>query len=343
MLCLKVPKKEGEKVRNKLLEEDLLFRKGKIDSSEDERFLFLPLKVTLKEELEGIDYEIVERKVEEREKVDRDYTEIVQVPKDLRGYLPSSYDVIGDIAIIKLPEEVEKYKKQIGEAILNTHPNLATVLEDEGVYGELRIRDVDHVAGEKKTITVHREYGAELEVDVGEVYFSPRLATERWRVVKNVEENEVVFDMFAGVGPYTVLIGRNVDVEHIHSVDINPKAVEYLRKNVERNNIEDIVTIYEDDAKKIAPKIKCDRIIMNLPHTSQKFIHPAVSALEEEGVIHYYEIVEESEREDRLGELLNDIKDEGFEVKVREKREVRTYSATQIQMAYDIELKRKVY
>ncbi|MEF8874541.1 MAG: methyltransferase, partial [Candidatus Thermoplasmatota archaeon] len=184
------------------------------------------------------------------------------------------------------------------------------------------------------------EYGAAFKVDVSEVYFSPRLATERWRVVKKVEENEVVFDMFAGAGPYTVLIGRNVDVEHIHSVDLNPKAVEYLRKNVERNNIGDLVTIYEADAKKIAPKIKSDRIIMNLPHTSKKFIHSAVSALKDEGVIHYYEIVEESEREESLKELLEDIKNDGFEVHVREEREVRTYSATQIQMAYDIEVKR---
>ncbi|MEF8874365.1 MAG: tRNA (guanine-N1)-methyltransferase, partial [Candidatus Thermoplasmatota archaeon] len=197
MLCLKVPKKKGEKVRNKLLEEDLLYRDGKIDSSEDDRFLFLPLRETVEEEEEVLGYEVVERDVEEREKVDRDYTEIVELPNGLRKYLPSSYDIIGDIAIIKLPEEVEMYRKDIGEAILSTHANLSAVLEDQGVHGELRIRDVEHIAGEKKTVTVHREYGAAFKVDVSEVYFSPRLATERWRVVKKVEENEVVFDMFA--------------------------------------------------------------------------------------------------------------------------------------------------
>ncbi|MFP3872738.1 MAG: class I SAM-dependent methyltransferase [Candidatus Natronoplasma sp.] len=340
MLCLKVPKKVGEKVRNKLLEEDLLYKEGKIDSSKDGRFLFLPLKNISEERIEDFDHEVVEREVEERERVDRDYTALVDLPEELKEYLPSSYDVIGDIAIIKLPREIEDHKEKIGKAILDTHKSLVTVLEDEGVEGKFRIRNVKHLAGEKKTVTVHREYGAEFEVDVSEVYFSPRLATERWRVVKKVREEEVIFDMFAGVGPYTVLIGRNADVEHIHSVDLNPTAVEYLKRNVKRNRLEELVSVYEADARDVAPTITCDRIIMNLPHSSEEFIRPALKALDDEGVIHYYEIVEEGERENRLEELLGVIKKEGFEVQVSEKREVRTYSATQVQMVYDLELEK---
>ncbi|MBS3817438.1 MAG: class I SAM-dependent methyltransferase family protein [Candidatus Thermoplasmatota archaeon] len=343
MKCLKVPKKEGEEVRNKLLEEDLLYKKGKISSSDDDQGLFLPLKDIGEKELEKfkeMGYEVVEKEVEERERIERNYEDLVDIPEELKTYLPSSYDIVGDIALIKLPEELGSYKGNIGEAILETHKNLETVLEDRGVHGKFRIREVRHIAGKEKTVTVYREHGAEFEIDVSEVYFSPRLATERWRVVKKVKEDETVFDMFAGAGPYTVLIGREVDVDHIYSVDLNPKAVKFLMKNVERNDLGTKVTTYEGDARKIAERLKVDRIIMNLPHSSEEFIRPALKALDDKGMIHYYEIGEESEKEERLQKLLSEIREENLEVDVKEEREVRTYSATQVQMAYDLYLEK---
>ncbi len=339
MLCLKVPKSEGEEVRNKLLERDLLYQRGKIDSDKDH--LYIPLNEDMKEKLSGLEYPLVEREVEEREKKERNYRELVDIPEGLKEKLPSSYDVIGDIVLIKLPEELENYRGKIGDALLETHKNVNTILEDRGVHGEFRIREVKHIAGEEKTEAVYREHGAKFEIDVERAYFSPRLGTERWRVVKKVDEGEKVLDMFAGVGPYTVLIGKNVDVSHIYSIDLNPEAIKYLKKNVERNGLEDMVTIFEGDAEEIAPDLSCDRIIMNLPHSSKNFIDSALSAVKERGRLHYYEIIEEEEREESLEELTEMIERKGYESRVDKKREVRTYSATKVQMAYDIEVVEK--
>ncbi len=339
MLCLKVPKSEGEEVRNKLLEKDLLYQGGKIDS--DRSHLYIPLKIENEEQIDGFRYPAVERDIEERENKERNYRELAEIPEDLRDQLPSSYDVIGDIVLIKLPEELKSYKGEIGNALLETHKNVNTVLEDRGVHGEFRIREVDHIAGQQKTEAVYREHGAEFEVDVERAYFSPRLGTERWRVVKKVNPDEEVLDMFAGVGPYTVLIGKNVDVSHIYSIDLNPEAIEYLEKNVRRNGIEDIVTIFEGDAEEIAPELSCDRIIMNLPHSSKSFIEPSLDAAKDKAVLHYYEIIEEENREQSLEDLLELIQKKGYEPEVDEEREVRTYSATKVQMAYDIEVTEK--
>lgn len=327
-------------MRNKLLERDLLFRKGKIGSSGDH--LFIPIKEGSEDSLEDMDYEAVEREVDMREEKSTDYTDKAEVPAEMKDILPSSYDIVGDIALIKLPEELKGYREEIGEAIMEVHPHLKTVLEDKGVHGEFRIREVEHMAGEEETVTTYREHGADFEVDVSEVYFSPRLATERWRVVEKVGEDEVIFDMFAGAGPYTVLIGRNKNVERIHSVDLNPKAVHFLKKNVEKNDLEGVVEVYEADAREVAPKIECDRVIMNLPHTSEEFIASALSAVKESGksMVHYYEIIDEEEREKSLEELLKKVEKEGFDVRVKEKREVRTYSASKVQMAYDLEVEK---
>jgi len=332
MDCLKVPKIEGEKIRKELLKKDLLYREGVIDS--EDSYLLIPLKKEAKSQLDEFEYEIVEREIEERGKKERDYKNLADIPEEFEEYLPSSYDIIGDIALVKIPQEIKEYKDQIGQSILETHKNLNTVLEDKGVYGKFRKRDVEHIAGDKKTETTYREHGAELQIDIGSVYFSPRLATERWRVVEKTKKNEVVLDMFAGVGPYTVLIGRNVEVEHIYSIDLNPDAIKYLRKNVMKNDLEDLVTIFEGDAKNIAPELTCDRIIMNLPHSSRSFIRAALSAVKEEGTIHYYEIVEEEETS--LERLRKKINEEGFSSKVLEKRTVRTYSSTESHTAYDI-------
>ncbi len=333
MLSLKVPSVVGEKVRNKLLEVYILENKGKFISYND--YLFIPIKEIPKEYL---DYEIVEREVEYRECKSRDYRDVVNVPSNLESFIPTSFDIIGDIAIIKIPEELEDYKDEIGRTILEVQPNVETVMEDKGVSGEFRVRQVENIAGKDKRITVHKEYGVEFEVDIAKAYFSPRLATERWRVVNETQYNEKILDMFAGVGPYSILIAKNVDVERIYSIDINPKAVSLLKKNVKRNNVEDLVEIHLGNAKDLAPKFKVDRIIMNLPHSSFDFLDSALKATGDRGMIHYYEIIENAESDERIKKIKQKIFECGYNSDIKQIRDVRSYSAYMEHKALDIEL-----
>jgi len=335
MLCLKVPKTKGEKVRNKLLEENLLQKRGRITS--DEEFLYFPIK---KVPSEDMDFEVVEKEVEMRENKFSDYREAVEIPSGFKEKLPSSYDIIGDIAIIKIPDELKDHKNEIGDAILRTHNNVNSVLEDHGVIGEFRIRDVETIAGIDKKTTIHKEYGIELEVDITSTYFSPRLATERWRVVKKTQPKEKVLDMFAGVGPYSILIAKNVDVERIYCIDINPQAIALLKKNAERNNVVDIIDPHLGDSKRLAPMFSVDRIIMNLPHSSFEFLESALKAAKRECTIHYYEMVDEEEQETRVERVKQKIIEYGFEPKIIEQRDVRSYSAYTIHKALDIEVRR---
>ncbi len=337
MLCLKVPKHEGEKVRNKLLERNLLYKEAKISSEDDS--LLIPVKEDPGSEF---DYPLLDRDLDIRDKKETDYTEIAEVPADLKEKLPSSYEIIGDIAVIKIPDSLQSYKEEIGSAILQAHKNVTTVLEDKGVSGEFRVREVNNIAGEMKTKTIHKEYGAEFEVDVSKAYFSPRLATERWRVVQQVKKDEKILDMFAGVGPYSILIVKNKEVEKIHSVDINPEAYELLENNIERNNVEDKIIPYNEDAKKIAGRFTVDRVIMNLPHSSKDFIDDAVDSVDQEAIINYYEIIEAKDIENSKKEILDKIDSHGYRAQIINSRKVRTYSATMDHMAYDIKLK-KVY
>ena len=210
--------------------------------------------------------------------------------------LPQALDVIGDIAIIEIPPELKPYEKLIGEAILKTHKNIKTVLAKAGaISGTYRLREFNFIAGEHKTQTVHREFGCQYHVDVAKAYFSPRLSHEHMRVASLVQPGETVVDLFAGVGPFSVLIGKKNPKVRVYAVDINPEAVELLKVNVRVNRVENRVFPILGDARQItATKLKgsADRVIMNLPETAIDFVDAACQAIKPQGgIIHFYAFV----------------------------------------------------
>ena len=93
------------------------------------------------------------------EKKIKTYKENLDLPNNLKKYLPTSYDIIGNIALIKLPAELIEYKKNIGESILKSKKNIETVCLVKPVEGELRTRDIEIIAGKKQTKTIHKEFG----------------------------------------------------------------------------------------------------------------------------------------------------------------------------------------
>ncbi|MBA7599809.1 hypothetical protein ES703_06849 [subsurface metagenome] len=126
----------------------------------------------------------------------------------LRGQIPDeelkqvrAFDIVGDIAVVKIPEKLLPKKQLIGQALMQVHHHVRTVLnQTTPVRGEFRTRELEVIAGEPRTETTHREGGCSFKVDLAKVYFSPRLATERLRVTKQIKPGEVVTNLFAGVG-----------------------------------------------------------------------------------------------------------------------------------------------
>ncbi|NPA75784.1 MAG: class I SAM-dependent methyltransferase family protein [Euryarchaeota archaeon] len=210
-----------------------------------------------------------------------------------------SFDIVGDVAIIKYREEIDV--EEFAEYILKKHKNVKNVAVDYGVVGETRVRNVKLIRGDR-TETIHREFGIRLKVDIAKVYFSPRLATERWRVVEEVQDGEVIYDMFAGCGPFSVLIAKHRDVK-IYAGDINPYAIEYLKENIRLNKLENIVPLLGDarEVYKLIPE-KVDRVIMNLPHSAYEFLPFARQVLKKGGKVNYYEILPRGEENSKVFE-----------------------------------------
>lgn len=331
--CVKVPKKKGEPARRILLDLEILDNSLKIGS--DETFLYLPLSrepvpdelAYLPEgsELTDFNFELLEKK---------------PVPEDLLGFSPA-YEVIGDIALLEDENLDAKTALKIANALLQTQPNIKSVVKPlTPVIGEFRIREFEVIAGESRTETIHREYGCRYKVDLSKAYFTPRLSTERSRILSWVKDGDTVVDMFAGVGPYSILLAKSKKPAKIVAIDKNPDAVSYLKENVSLNSVKNIEAI-EGDAREEAKRFAgtADHVIMNLPHSAHEFLDSAVLLTKPGGIIHCYGITPEDDLFDSSIELIRKAAEKaGRKIEVLEKRVVRSYAPHQYNICIEAKI-----
>jgi tRNA (guanine37-N1)-methyltransferase len=301
-LCIKIKKIYGEKalvLANKL---GISNRKFKIHQNVNH--IYVPLiRRPEKNELAKLkaqvpDFELTTNVFTKKKQQRKTLAQVLEnrLPPHLLASLPRALDIVGDIAIIEIPPELKARESLLGEAILKTHKNVRTVLAKVGaVSGTYRLRDFEVIAGEQKTATIHKEYGCQYHVDVAKAYFSPRLSHEHNRVASLVQKGETVVDLFAGVGPFSVLIAKKNWDARVYAVDINPEAVEFLKRNIRLNRVENRVIPIQGDAREaIADKLLgvADRVIMNLPEKAIAFVDTACKAIKPAGgTVHYYAFI----------------------------------------------------
>jgi len=329
--CLVVPKEKAEAVRQDLLAKGLLEKNLTI--VREGNVILLPVK-------EHFDspFQFEERDLEEAFRPISHYSEVVDIPDELRSLLPTSLDVIGDVALIRLPDGLRDHGPAIGDAILKAYKNVRCVFADEGVQGEFRIRKLIHLAGESRTKTLYREHGLTYAVDVSKAYFSPRLATERVRVTEQVKPGEVVLDLFTGVGPYAIMIARRREPSIVYAVDSNPAAFELLEENVRRNRADRVRPMLADARHALNVIGKADRIILDLPQSAPEFYLGALQALNPGGTLHYYEILEAAGMGEREEWLRRGAESAKVTIDTTKIREVKAYSPAQRHMAFDIRI-----
>jgi len=215
--------------------------------------------------------------------------------------LRRGFDIVGDIGILKLPDELQSEGHYIAENLLGLVPHLKVILKQVGpVESQFRTRKLEWLAGEKRTVTVHREFGCQYAVDVARVYFSPRLGYERKRIADLVSPGECVVNFFAGVGSFSVMIAKHARPSRIYSLDLNPVAVRYHAKNNVLNKVRETVDLICGDANKIASAslLDCaDRVLLPLPGLALDSLATAMRTLKRgHGVIHCYDFVESDGR-----------------------------------------------
>jgi tRNA (guanine37-N1)-methyltransferase len=279
---------------------------------------------------------MVEVDLEDRTSAPRTYRELLDVSPEEEVLLPRSFDIVGDIVLVRIPPELRALGPPIGAALLRFVPGARVVGRDDGVHGPERRRTLTLLAGQGPWSTRHRENGFELDVDLAHAYFSPRLGREHARVAGEVRPGETVFDLFCGVGPFGLTIARAGRSGRIVAVDSNPAAIELLRATAKRLRIGPWLDSVIAPVEEFLPSAGvADRVVMNLPHGGIKYLAQVATAVAAGGTLHYYEVTEHTDVPGRPGALAELLATSG-RFTSDPPRVVHPYSPSSDLMAYQL-------
>jgi len=254
-----------------------------------------------------------------------------------------SFEIIGDVVIIDIPDEVLHLKDLIVDAILKKHKHVKTIMRKVGeVDGVYRIAKYEVIYG-GKTETIAKEHGCRFLLDPTKVYYSIKLSGERERITRLVRPGERILVMFAGVGPFAIVIAKHAKPKEVVGVELNPTAVEYFRKNVELNKVEN-VKVYGGDVRKIVPELEgeFDRILMPSPHNVESFVDVAAVKAKKGGYIHYYTFAGVEEEEELPRKVEGLFKAEGVECRTEFMRVCGNFAPYVNRYVIDLKVVRKL-
>jgi tRNA (guanine37-N1)-methyltransferase len=325
---VRVPRSEAEATRRRLLELGVL--RIDLQVARDGDDVVFPVADSCGPTLPTAPHDFLARDVRPA-----GYQDLLRWPADLKALAPRAFDQVGDVAVVKVPPELSGRAAEIGDALLRFN-GVRAVFHDRGVEGEFRVRDLERIAGTGDALTQVAENGVRLWVDLSKAYYSPRLASERARVVGLVQAGETVADLFGGVAPLGVqaaLKGATVD-----SVDLNPDAVELAKMNVRDNGLAGQVRLWLGDARDVAKELpQADRVVMNLPHAAKHFLDAAARVAKPRATIHYHEILPEAAVQGRTTHLLNELDLCGWGGRLVRHRVVRNYSPQEAHVVFDLQ------
>jgi len=334
--AVRVKLKDIEKTKNDLKKKRLIDDKLKILKKDG--FGYIPVIRDTNLETADVFFE------KNKEKIDS-YKESIDIPDKIRKSLPSSFDIIGEIAVIKLDNNINKYKKEVGEAILKTNKNIKTVCMVDPISGQYRTRNIEIIAGIDKTKTIHKEFNLSFFVDIKSTYFSPRLANERKRIADLVKDDETIVDMFTGVAPFPIMICKYSNPKIIYAIDKNKDAIDLAKVNIRKNKAYDKIKLICDNSKnvkKLIGSVDVDRVIMNLPFSSFDFFSYALDLVSGKTIIHYYGIINEDKIESRIKDLEKIAITKNISFEKCKVFRIKSYSPREFYIGIDITAKKEV-
>ncbi len=223
---------------------------------------------------------------------------------------PKSFDILGNIIVVKFPKGFKaRDKKKFAKDLLKEHKSVNTVLEKTGKFkGRLRKQTTEYLAGEKSKEVLYKENNCVFRFNIDKTYFSPRLNNERKEVANKIKKGEEVLVMFAGVGPYPIVISKNSSAGKVYSNEINREANKYAELNIELNKVKDEIVLLPGDIKKVAKRLKekFDVIVMPRPQLKDSFLREAFSLSKKNTRIFYYDFC----KDDKIDSVVEMVKGE---------------------------------
>ena len=143
------------------------------------------------------------------------------------------------------------------------------------------------LAGDNDMITTVKENGCTFTFDFSKVYWNSRLHSEHERLVDEIKKKDIVLDVFAGVGPFSLPAAKKGCT--VYANDLNPHSYEALCANAKKNGVAGKLKAYNLDGREFIQKITHEllvepskelnmftkhstHVIMNLPATAVQFL-----------------------------------------------------------------------
>ncbi|MFL2979868.1 MAG: methyltransferase [Candidatus Thalassarchaeaceae archaeon] len=210
------------------------------------------------------------------------------------------------------------------------------------VTGRIRKSGVKMLLGDDDWV-VRRENGVDYGYHVTKCMFSAGNVNERRRMGEIVRRGEVIVDLFAGIGYYSLPILVHSEVEHVHCCEWNNDAVESLEWSLERNNVSSLCTVHRGDNRETSKSIGkvADRIIMGLLPTSERSFEAAMGVLSDSGgVIHVHGLAKPNEYSEWAEGVMTEICNyrEGSSVRKIAVNRVKSYAPRWDHVVLDLEI-----
>jgi tRNA wybutosine-synthesizing protein 2 len=333
-LAVRIRKAEAELTRRQLLRLGLLDRERKILRRGDA--VEIPV---VGRGIPGLEYVLQEEPVYYRPRLSFE-----AVKEALRPVLGEKvrvlrrWELIGDVVVVSLPQELGDRKHEVGRKFLEFFPRAKTVVNRRGIVDTYRSPVVEVIAGDG-TETIHRENGCRFKLDVGRVMFSAGNLEERRRMAYISNPGEVVLDMFAGIGQFTIPVAKHSKPKKVVSIEKNPVAFEYLWENVKLNGLTNVEALLGDCREK-SPCNEVDRVVMGYLFNTSVFLPFALKALRDKGVVHYHELVERGGEKRKEAVLKQQVERLGYEAVRIKSRKVKSYSPRYHHLVFDMEVRR---
>ena len=249
------------------------------------------------------------------------------------SFLPRGFQTLGQIIILKLNPKIVEKRELIGKKCLEIFSNIRSIYINKGkISGTFREpEDIEIIAGMDNPIVEHKEHGVIYRFDITKIMFSKGNLNERKYLASLVKEGEIIVDMFAGIGYFSLPIAKHSSAAKIYSIELNPLSYKSLVENIKINHLEDkIVPIHgdcRDEVIKLSETgIRANRIIMGIFPAPKKYVANALNLVSDNGTIFHYEGVVEKEKYIELFEEFNEIAEkEGYKCELKSHRFVKSY------------------
>lgn len=217
-----------------------------------------------------------------------DIRDKAEVPEQLKPLLPTKWEQFGDVLVVRLPHELDEHEEEVAAAYASVL-RVKSVLRDEGgVTGDFRTPVVRLVLG-TDVVAVHRENEVLYKFDVSRLMFSSGNTDERVRMAGISCDDEIVVDMFAGIGYFSLPLAVHQRPRKIIACELNSVSHSYLVENIGINRVEGVVEPVLGDNRSLEGVSIADRVLMGYVKTTHEYLDAAFRLVKSGGVIHYHE------------------------------------------------------